>query len=71
MPENAITPTDHLLSPSEAASSKGLTIRQFIYHMARPGAPKPVFIGKYKHPFYDEAEIAAWQPNLQPQKGRR
>lgn len=48
-----------------------MSLNRFKYQIVKPGAPRAVLVGKHRHPFYDEAEIAAWQPNLQPQKGKR
>lgn len=69
MKQDLITSPEQLLSPTEAARTKGLTLNQLKYHMTKPGAPVPVYVGRFRHPFYYERDIEAWSPNLQPQKG--
>lgn len=71
MTDNANWIERQLLSPTEAARAKGLRLNQLKYHLTKPGAPMPVLVGKLQHPFFYESDIEAWQPNLQPQKGKR
>lgn len=52
-----------LLTPTEAARSKGLTLNHFKYLLATQPGPEPVAVGR-SHVFYQAAEVAAWQPRV-------
>ncbi len=71
MNENAYIELNQLLTPTEAARAKGMRLNKFKYHASKIDAPKAVVVGKHRHPYYVEAEIAAWQPCLHPQKGNK
>jgi hypothetical protein len=51
-----------MLTPTEAARLKGMKLNKFKYHITKPHAPRPVFVGEHCHPFYYKAEIAKWEP---------
>lgn len=71
MKENAHIQIDQLLRPTEAARLKGMSLNQFKHHLSRPDAPTPILVGVFKHPHYDMRAVEAWQPNLEPAKGKR
>ena len=50
-----------LVTATEAATLKGISLNRFKYHIAKPGAPEPVVIGN-GHVFYDKRKIRAWKP---------
>jgi hypothetical protein len=54
--------TDHLVSPTEAAHLKGMSLNLFKYHIQKPGAPTFVLVGVNKHEYYDKREIIKWKP---------
>jgi predicted DNA-binding transcriptional regulator AlpA len=57
-----ITDENQLLSQSEAAALKEMSLNAFKYRLNhQAGAPKPVVIGR-GHLFYRESEILAWKP---------
>ena len=39
-----------------------MSLHLFKYYMRKPGAPKPVLIGRFMHAFFNEADILAWNP---------
>ena len=57
-----------LLSPTESARLKGMTLNKFKYHIIKEGAPRPVFVGENGHPFFWKADIAAWKPTKRKTK---
>lgn len=56
-----------LLTPTEAANSKGFSLNHFKYLLTHQGGLTPVVIGN-GHTFYDRAEVEAWEPKTQPKK---
>ena len=56
-----------LLSPTEAAHAKDMSLNQFKYHIAKPNAPKPFIVGN-AHPFYDREQIRLWKPSRMVKK---
>ncbi len=53
---------NQLLTPTEAARLKEMKLNRFKYYVKTGSAPQPVLVGRFKHPFYDEGEIQAWNP---------
>jgi len=53
---------DQLLTPTEAARVKDMALNRFKYYVKAGRAPQPVFVGRFKHPFYVESEVQAWTP---------
>ena len=58
----------NLLSPTESARLKGMSLNKFKYHIVKPGAPRPTFVGEHGHPFYDKNDVAKWQPTKRKTK---
>jgi predicted DNA-binding transcriptional regulator AlpA len=57
-----IIDTDQLVTQSQVAEMTGMTRHLLAHHLAKPDAPKPVFIGSSRHAFYDVREVLAWTP---------
>ena len=56
-----------LLTPTEAAKSKGFSLNHFKYLLAQQGGLNQIIIGN-RHIFYDRAQVEAWNPKTQPKK---
>lgn len=52
-----------LLTPTEAADLKGMSLNAFKYRASKPPAPQPVIIGS-GHVFYRRDEVMAWKPTI-------
>lgn len=52
---------EHLLSPSEAATYKGMSLSLFMHYEKEKRVPEVVIIGK-GHRFYDKEKIRQWEP---------
>lgn len=62
-----MTDVTQLLTPTEAAALKEMSLNRLKYHLAKPGAPPPVVVGA-GHVFYARGDIEQWRPALQPKK---
>lgn len=52
-----------LLSPTEAAKMKGLTLNAFKYRLREHGGLNEIVIGD-QHKFYLRSEVKAWNPPI-------
>lgn len=70
--EAAIIHFEQLVTVTEAAKAKKMTVELLRHHLKKPDAPKPVYIGREHHRFYDVNEIEAWKPKRDLRRaGRR
>ena len=51
-----------LLTPTEAAASKNMSLQLFKHYLKKPGAPKPLHVGKRRDRYFWPDEIANWNP---------
>ena len=51
-----------VVSATQAAASKGLSIQMFKYYLKKPGAPKPLLVGVSKDRYFWPEEVARWNP---------
>jgi hypothetical protein len=59
-----------LVTPTEAAILKGLSLNLFKHYLKRPDAPKAVIVGD-GHVFYERNEVKAWKLIRKAQKNTR
>ncbi len=60
-----------LLTPTEAARFKDMTLNHFKYHLKNdPSAPRPVLVGRFRHAFYREDDLKAWKPKLRTKEAK-
>jgi len=59
-----------LITPTEAAVLKRMTLNTFKYRTKQEGAPQPVIVGS-GHVFYRLCEVKAWKPKTQPKTRRK
>lgn len=64
MQQNDVMTKDQLLTPTEAARAKGMSLNQLKHHLKNPGAPAPILVGLHRHKFYDVEQIQNWQPKV-------
>lgn len=51
-----------LLTPTEAARAKRMSLQLFKYYLRDPGSPVPVVIGKSRQRFFWPDEVKQWVP---------
>ena len=58
-----------LLTPTEAARRKGLSLNHLKYLLSSRGGLTPVVVGD-RHVFYIRSQVDAWTPITKPKKQR-
>ena len=58
-----------LLTATEAAASKGMSLQLFKHYLGKSGAPKPLHVGKSRCRYFWPDEIATWNPKQPKQEG--
>lgn len=59
---------NQLVTPSEAAKLKDMTLNLFLYYTRLNRGPKPVLVGMFGHTFYHVNDVREWSPDKQRPK---